>query len=129
MKIDPPSGAGSKIPELPDDKGTGKVEGPGAARFQGKMDEATGAAKAEGIDRIEHAQTSELRQILGDIDANDPNRLEIATNRMVDWVLKDAFGEEALEGAKGSELKDAIRSQLLDDPGQSARIQRILDRL
>ncbi|MCA9756043.1 MAG: hypothetical protein KDA27_09595 [Candidatus Eisenbacteria bacterium] len=129
MKIDPPSGPGSKIPELPDDKGTGKVDGPGAARFQGKMDDAAGAAKAEGIDKIEHAQTSELRQILGDIDAGDPNRLEIATDRMVDWVLKDAFGEDALQGDKGSELKAAIRSQLLDDPSQSSRIQRILDRL
>ena len=128
MKIDPPSGPGSKIPELPD-KGTGKVDGPGRARFSGRLEDAQSAGKSESIEKIENVQTSELREILGDIDAGDPNRLEVATERMVDWVLQDTFGEELLAGGRGSELRSAIRDQLMEDPGQSSRIQRILDRI
>ena len=129
MKIDPPSGPGSKIPDLPEDEGAGRVDGPSGARFQGKMEEAQRAGKSESIDRIESVQTSELREILGDLDPQDPNRLQLAADRMVDWVLEDSFGGEILQGPRGEELRNAIREQLLGDPGQSSRIQRILERM
>lgn len=129
MKIDPPSGPGAKIPELPDDKSTGKVDGARGARFQGRMEEAQSAAKSGSIERIENVQTNELREILGDLSPEDPNRMELATERMVDWVLEDTFGAEILEGPRAAELRSAIRDQLLEDPGQTSRIQRILDRI
>lgn len=126
MKID---GPGGKIPELPENQGPDKVQGPKGADFESKMGEAQGGEKAEGVSKTDGPQTSELRKLLQDVDANDPNRLGVATDRMVEWVLKDTFGDQVLRGPKAEDLRSAIKEQLLADPNQSSRIQKILDRL
>ncbi len=128
MKIDPPDRfKGPEQPQGPErpEKASG-VQGSG---FQGKIDEAQGAGRADSTRRADGPRTTELRQVLQGVDKSDPERLKHATDRMVDWVLKDSFGDAVLQ-AKGSEgLLDAIREQLLNDPVEASRIQKIIERL
>lgn len=129
MKIEPPSRAGGGIQELPEEDGVGPLRPTGAASASGRIEGATASAGRSGVNRIESLETTELRSILGDLDRDDPHRLETATHRMVDWVLRDTFGPEVLDGPRGEAFREAVRAQLLGDPSQSARIQRILDRI
>lgn len=128
MKIDPPDRfKGPEQPKGPD--GPEKAGGPQGPSFQGKIDETQGAGRAESTGKVDGPRTSELRQVLQGVDKNDPERLTQATDRMVDWVLRDSFGEAVLQ-AKGSDgLRTAIRDQLLNDPVEAARIQKIIERL
>lgn len=128
MKIDPPDR--NKIPEQPKGPdGPQKAGGADGAGFQGKIDETHGAGRTDSTGKIDGPRTSELRQVLQGVDKNDPEHLTRATERMVDWVLKDSFGDALLQTKGNDGLRTAIRDQLLNDPVEAARIQKIVDRL
>ena len=129
MKINPPGGDGFKVPEVPDNDGPDKVKGPGGADFEGKMDQTQASDSAAAAGKADGPQATKLREILAGIDANDPNRIELATERMVDWVLSDSFGDGVLKANGAESLRAAIREQLMADPHESARIERILNQL
>jgi hypothetical protein len=88
-----------------------------------------GRAQARKSDRTEPARTQALRQALGDIDSKDPDQLEAATERIVDWALSESFGAELVRSKGIDSLRAWIREQLLADPTESARLRNILDRL
>ncbi|MCA9727420.1 MAG: hypothetical protein KC729_07040, partial [Candidatus Eisenbacteria bacterium] len=113
MKIDPPDGF--RIPEKPEPKKPNQVSGPQGSQFEGKIDQAKsggdvdatrGAASAS---RAESSPSTELRQILDGLDPKDPDHLQQATDRMVDWVLADSFGNGVLQGKGADSLRAAIR--------------------
>lgn len=124
MKIDPPDRF--KIPENREPQKPDPVSGPKSSGFEGKVERAqSGKADLEG--RI--SSSSLLRELLGDLDLKNPDHLERATDRIVDWVLSDSFGAEIVKGKDTQSLRIAIREQLLNDPIEAARLKSILERL
>lgn len=125
MKIDPPDKF--KIPENSEPSRPDEVRGATGSEHAGKIERTAQKAGAAGKSAI--SRTSMLRELLGDLDLKNPDELDRATDRIVDWVLSDSFGADVAK-AKGAEsLRAAIREQLLNDPNEAARLKSILDRL
>lgn len=137
MKIGgtPPGGDNFRIPD-PDGPRPGKTDGTGGARFgeklQGAGEGAGAAGEAKEAGKAGSAggtQTEKLREILGGIDKNDPGAVEAATDKMVDWVLTERFGDKILNMKGADELRKSVREQLLGDPSGEARIKQILEQI
>ncbi len=131
MKIGgtPPGGDNFRIPD-PDDPKSGKSDGAGKARFEDKLKgtgDGGGPKKAGGTGGPGGTQTEKLREILSGIDKKAPGAVEEATDKMVDWVLTERFGEGVLKMDGAEELRQSVRDQLLGDPSGAARIKQILD--
>jgi len=137
MKIGgtPPPGDFGRIPG--DDSKPDKTKG-ADSKFDKKLQgtgESAGAAGSGAADQAgksgeaQEPQTARLKEIVGDVDTNDPKQVEAATDKMVDWVLTERFGPAVLKARGAGALRTAVREQLLGDPNGSARIRNMLDRM
>ncbi len=126
----PPGGDNFRIPD-PEGSGPKKTGGSGKSGFQEKLDgpgDTPNAAGAAGS--AAGTQASKLREILGGkVDTSDPAAVEQATDKMVDWVLSERFGEGFSEMKGAADLRKAVRDELLGDPNGSSQIKQILDKL
>lgn len=136
MKIGgtPPPGDFGKIP---DDSIPDKAKG-ADSKFDKKLQGADTSAGAAGSDgagqagksgQAQETQAARLKEIVGDVDTSDPKQVEAATDKMVDWVLTERFGESVLKAKGAGALRAAVREQLLGDPNGSARMRNMLDRM
>ena len=126
MKITGPGNDGFKIPEPADNQGPQKAKQTNFGEKIGGTDEAKHAASAKST---EGPQTTELRNVLKGVVASDEAGMKEATDKIVDWVLQDAFGDGVTKQKGAENLRTAIREQLLADPNEAARLRRIVDQL
>lgn len=126
MKISGPGGDGYKIPEPADNQGPKKAQ---QSQFDQKIGGTDDGKSAFSAKTTDGPQTQELRQVLKGVVGTDEKGMTEATDKIVDWVLQDAFGD-GLTKQKGAEnLRTAIREQLLADPNEAARLRRIIEQL
>jgi hypothetical protein len=123
VKIDPPDRF--RIPESREPQRSEQVSGAQTPESEAKIERA----QARKSDPSEPARARSLRDALGDIDLKNPDQLQEATDRIVDWALSDSFGAELVQSKGIESLRAWIREQLLADPAESARLKNILDRL
>lgn len=123
VKVDPPDRF--KITGSRETQKSEQVSGTPTPEAEAKIERA----QARKSDPSEPARAQALRQALGDIDLKDPDQLEAATDRIVDWALSESFGAEIVRSKGIDSLRAWVREQLLADPTESARLRNILDRL
>jgi len=107
--------------------GSGKTGSSGDVGGAGRAEESgPSSAAASGAGG---PQAEKLREVLKGVDLEAPQGMETATDRIIDWVLTERFGDafSGLEGA--NDLRHSIRSYLLDDPLGRTRIKQIVDGL
>lgn len=125
MKITGPGGNGYKIPEPADNQGPKKTD---KSQFDLGVEKSAGQSTPSTA-KTEGQKTAELRKVLKGVVAEDDSGMKEATDKIVDWVLKDAFGDDLVKQQGADNLRSAIREQLLADPNEAARLRRILDQI
>jgi hypothetical protein len=129
VRIEPPGGRRPDLPEPMEGPKGEKAGGPGKTGSSGDVGGAGRAEESVPASGPGGPQAEKLREVLKGVDLQAPEGMETATDRIIDWVLTERFGD-AFSGIEGADdLRHSIRSYLLDDPLGKTRIKQIVDGL
>lgn len=105
-----------------------------AARFQKHLEGASASSPAPGsevqaVQPTETPLTDRVRESMNGVDLHAPEAREVLTDRFVDGNISEQFGPEILQSPGADNLRREVREALLQDPGFSGLLDRILSGL